>query len=180
LALRAHYPTVNDPIVLSHGRALLARDGRTAIVSADMRQPDAILEAQETRDLIDFSRPVGLLFIAVFHFVPSADHPRYVPGHADPGQIVAAFGDRAAPGSYVAITHNSSDKASPEDVAAAEEGYKAATAPMIVRTRNEIEKLFSGWRLLEPGVVPAWQWRSAPEESPRTDIIFGGVGVKQR
>jgi S-adenosyl methyltransferase len=169
----------NDPIVLSHGRALLAKDGGTAIVTADMREPGAILDAPETKGLIDFSQPVGLLFIAVFHFVAPAGHPRYVPGHADPGEIVAAFRDRVAPGSYVAVTHNSSEGASSEDVAAAQEGYKSATAPMIIRERSEIEALFNGWRLLPPGVVPAWQWHSSPDEAPRTGIILGGVGVKE-
>jgi hypothetical protein len=167
----------NDPIVLSHGRALLARDGATAIVTADMRAPETILDAPETRSLIDFSRPVGVLFVAVFHFVATADHPRYVQGHASPGEIMAVFRDRVAPGSYVAVTHVSSEEASPEVVAAAEEGYNSATAPMIVRRRSEIEALFGGWRLLPPGVVPAWQWHSGPHEAPRTGLILGGVGV---
>jgi S-adenosyl methyltransferase len=104
----------NDPIVLSHGRALLAEDGATAIVTADMREPDAILDAPQTKELIDFTRPVGILLVAVFHFVVSAGHPRYVPGLADPAGIVAAFRDRIAPGSYVAVTHNSSEEPRPQ------------------------------------------------------------------
>jgi hypothetical protein len=67
---------------------------------------------------------VAVLFVAVFHFVASKDHPRYVPGQAGPGEIVATFRDRVAPGSYVAVIHNSSDGASPTDVAAAEEGLE--------------------------------------------------------
>jgi S-adenosyl methyltransferase len=168
----------NDPIVLSHGRALLAKNGATAIATGDMREPGSVLDAPETKDLIDFTQPVGVLFIAVFHFVTSADHPRHVHGHASPGEIMAAFREFVAPGSYVAVTHLSSDRASPEDVAVAEEGYKSATAPMIVRSRSEIEALFNGWRLIAPGVTPAWQWHSGPDESPRTGIILGGVGVK--
>jgi hypothetical protein len=165
--------------VLSHGRALLAADGATAIVTADMREPGAILDAPQTGDLIDFTKPVAVLFVAVFHFVVSKDHPRYVPGLAGPGEIVAAFRDRVAPGSYVAVTHNSSDGASPTDVAAAEEGYKSATGPMVIRSRAEVEGLFEGWRLVPPGLVPAWQWHSGPDEAPRTGIILGGVGVKE-
>lgn len=167
----------NDPIVLSHGRALL-KNGATAIATADMREPGSVLDAPEIKDLIDFTQPVGLLFIAVFHFVTSAGHPRHVHGHASPAEIMTAFRERVAPGSYVAVTHNSSDRASPEDVAVAEEGYKSATAPMVVRSRSEIEALFNGWRLIPPGVTPAWQWHSGPDESPRTGIILGGVGVK--
>jgi hypothetical protein len=169
----------NDPIVLSHGRALLAADGATAIVTADMREPSAILDAPQTKDLIDFGQPVAVLFVAVFHFVVSAGHPRYVPGLADPGSIVAAFRDRVTPGSYVAVTHNSSEGASPADVAAAEAGYRSATAPMVIRSRSEVESLFDGWRLVPPGVVPAWQWHSDPDEEPRTGIILGGVGIKR-
>src|SRR5215469_6213985 len=48
----------NDPIVLSHGQALLAKNGNTAIVEADVRDPAAILSAPETGALIDFTRPV--------------------------------------------------------------------------------------------------------------------------
>ena len=168
----------NDPIVLSHGRALLARDGRTAIVSADMRDPGTILGAPETKDLIDFTQPVAVLFVAVFHLVPSPGHPRYVPGHADPGEIAAAFRDHAAPGSYVAVTHNCSDGASPDDVAVVEEGYRSATTPMVIRTRSEVAAQLDGWRLVPPGLVPAWQWHSGPDESPRTGLILGGVGIK--
>ncbi len=169
----------NDPIVLSHGRALLADNGATAIMPGDMREPDAILDAAPVRELIDFSQPVAVLFVAVFHFVVSAGHPRYVPGLADPGEIVAAFRDRVAPGSYLAVTHNSSDGASAADVAAAEDAYRSATAPMVIRSRAEVEALFAGWRLVPPGVVPACQWHSGPDEEPRTGIILGGVGVRE-
>lgn len=169
----------NDPIVLAHGRALLASDGATAIVTADMRQPDTILDAPETNGLIDFSQPVGVLFIAVFHFVTSAAHPRHVQGHASPGEIMTAFRDRVAPGSCAAVTHISSERAAPEDVAVVEEEYNSATAPMVVRRRSEVEALFSGWRLVPPGVVPAFRWHSGPHESPRTGGILGGVGVRE-
>lgn len=168
----------NDPIVLSHGRALLAKNGATTVVAADMRDPAAVLAAPEIRDLIDFTRPVAVLFIAVFHFVTSPGHPGHVPGHAGPDEIVAAFRDRVAPGSYVAITHNSSESATAEEVAAAEEGYQSSTAPMVVRTRPQIESLFGGWSIVPPGVTPAWQWRAGPAEEPRTGLILGGVGVK--
>ena len=168
-----------DPVAIAHSKTILAGRENAAIVNADLRDPERILGHPSTRRLIDFSQPVGLLFIAVFHFVVPAGHPRYVPGHAVPGEIVAAFGDRVAAGSYLAITNNCSDEASPEEVAAAEEGYKSSTAPMIVRSRGEIEAFFDGWRLVRPGVVPAWQWHSEPDESPRTQLMLGGIAVKQ-
>jgi hypothetical protein len=63
-------------------------------------------------------------------------------------------------------------------VAVVEEGYKSATTPMVIRSRNEVAAMLDGWRLVPPGLVPAWQWRSSPDESPRTGLILGGVGVK--
>lgn len=167
----------NDPIVLSHGRARLAKDGSTAILTADMREPGAIFDSAEIKSLIDFSQPVGVLFIAVLHFAASPGHPRYVPGHAEPAEIVAAFREHVAPGSHVALTHAVHGQ-SDENVAVAQDGYKSATAPLVIRRRSDIEALFGGWRLVPPGVVPAWQWRSGPEESPRTGIMLAGVGVK--
>jgi hypothetical protein len=167
----------NDPIVLSHGRARLAKDGSTAIVTADMREPDAVFGAPETKSLIDFGQPVGVLFIAVLHFAASPGHPRYVPGHADPGEIVAAFRDCVVPGSHIALTHGVHGQRE-GNVVVAQDGYKSATAPLVLRRPAEIETLFDGWRLVPPGVVPAWQWRSGPEESPRTGIMLAGVGVK--
>jgi hypothetical protein len=61
-----------------------------------------------------------------------------------------------------------------------EETYRSATAPMVIRSRSEVAALFEGWRLVPPGVGPAWQWHSDPEEAPRTGIILGGVGVKEK
>src|SRR4051812_15108987 len=84
-----------DPIVAVHGRALLAADN-TRIVTADMREPESVLDNPATRELIDFNEPVALLFVAVFHFMPPSD---------DPAGVVAAYRERQVPGSYVAIAH---------------------------------------------------------------------------
>jgi hypothetical protein len=71
----------SDPMVLAHGRALLARDAGTAIVTADFFDVDAVLNHRETRRLIDFSQPVGLIMSTILHHVP--DEMR-------PGEMVAA------------------------------------------------------------------------------------------
>ncbi len=168
----------NDPIVFSHGQALLATNGDTAVITADMRRPGEILDHPDTRALIDFSRPVAVLFVAVFHFVPSPGHPRYRDGDADPGAIVAAFRDRLVPGSYAAISHLTREGPSAENVALTEEVYSSASAPMIVRTREEVGAQLRGWRLVPPGLVRPWQWRSGPNEAPCTKSLWAVVGVK--
>lgn len=169
----------NDPIVLSHGQALLAKDGKTAIVEADVRDPAAILGAPETRTLIDFTRPVGILLVAVLHFVTSPGHPRHVPGNPVPGEIVAAFRDHVVPGSSLVITHITTDGADPEQIAGLEGLYVGATSPVLFRSRQEIAALFTGWNLIPPGVVHPWQWPVEDTVSPRTTVVAGGVAVKE-
>ncbi|MCZ9336921.1 SAM-dependent methyltransferase, partial [Streptomyces sp. TRM76130] len=63
----------NDPMVLVHGRALLDQNERTAVIHADMRATDEIFAHPDTQRLIDFSKPVGVLFNSVFHCIPDSD-----------------------------------------------------------------------------------------------------------
>jgi hypothetical protein len=168
----------NDPIVLSHGQALLAKDGNTAIVEADIRDTAAILDARETRNLIDFAQPVALLLVAVLHFIPSPGYPRYVPGDITPGEIAAGFLDRVAPESCLVISHATRHGADMEMVAGVEELYTEATSPLLFRTHDEIAELFTGWRVLPPGVVRPWQWPTEDTASPRGVYQLAGIAVK--
>jgi hypothetical protein len=166
----------NDPIVLAHGRALLARNGATTVIAADMRDPASILDAPETKALIDFSRPVAVLVLAAFHFVPSAGHPRYREGDADPAGIMAAFRERLAPGSYAAVTHLSSHGVHAEAAQVTGDVYEKSTAPLIYRDYAQVAALFDGWELVPPRIVNAWKWRALPTEYPRSERIWAGVG----
>jgi SAM-dependent methyltransferase len=168
----------NDPIVLSHGQALLAKDGNTAIVKADVRDPAAILAAPEAGTLIDFTKPVAVLLVAVLHFITAPGHPRHVPGDTAPGEVVTAFRDRVAPGSCLVISHATLDGADAGLVAGMEGLYGGATSPLIFRSREEIQKLFTGWQLLQPGVVRPWQWPTEDSASPRGRHMLAGVAVK--
>jgi hypothetical protein len=168
----------NDPIVISHGQALLTENGKTAIVAADVRDPDSVLNANETRALIDFEKPVAVLFVALLHFLPDPGHPRHVPGDPSPGEIVAAFRDRVAPGSYSVMTNASVEGVSAEDRALVEGLYERSTSPAVFRSSEEIAKLFTGWRLIPPGIVRTWAWPVEDSVSPHTDLFYGGVGVK--
>jgi hypothetical protein len=169
----------NDPIVLSHGQALLAKNGNTAIVSGDVRDPAGILGAPETGALINFSQPVAILFVALFHFITEAGHARHVPGDPSPAEIVAAFRDRAAPGSGLVMTHGTFDGVTPDERALIEGLYEGATSPAVFRSREEIAALFTGWSLVPPGVARPWAWPAEDSVSPRTSILFGGVGIKE-
>jgi S-adenosyl methyltransferase len=159
----------SDPIVLTHGRALLARDGTTAIVEADVRRPEVILNHPEVRQLIDFDRPVGLLFFAILH---------HLNDHEDPASLAARFIGGLPAGSHLAISHFHNPGAEhpqvAEQAAASEKLFNEHFGTGRWRTREEILAFFDGLELLEPGLVPLPLWRPYPEIAAR---LGSGVGM---
>jgi len=157
----------NDPIVLAHGRALLADSPGVEVITADLREPETILGHPVVADLIDPARPVGLLLFAVLHFVPDSEDPR---------ALLGAYFSRLAPGSFVALSHVTMDGFPPETIAQATSVYERATSPMVPRSYAQIADLLDGVDLVEPGLVRTWQWRPEPEDSLRTDATYAAVG----
>jgi len=156
----------NDPIVLAHGRSLLASSPGTTVITADMRQPQTILSDPDLRELIDFSRPVAVLFVAVLHFIKDSE---------DPAGLIRSFRDVMAPGSYLVLSHLTSDGPPPDAVARTVEAYKNATSPMVFRTRDQIAGFFDGFTLQPPGLVRPRQWHPGPADAMPTDSLFAGV-----
>jgi hypothetical protein len=157
----------NDPIVNVHANALLTGRGTTGIVLADLRDPAAILSHPTTRRLIDFSEPVALLLIAILHFVRDDENP---------AGIVAALRDALPPGSYLALSHVTRDFRS-RAAADAMGVYNSATSSVTLRSHNQIAAFFSGWNLVEPGLVQAPVWRPDGDLPGNLDKlwIYGGV-----
>jgi SAM-dependent methyltransferase len=169
----------NDAHVLARSRTILRSAPDTAVVAADIRDPASVLDHPDTNALIDFARPVAVLVIAVLHYVASPGHPRYREGDADPAAIMAAVRDRVAPGSHVAYSGLTQDGPPAHAVTRIEEIYDHTTAPLIVRTREQVTALFGGWHITPPGVVRPWRWRPGPGESPHTDTMWAAVAVKE-
>src|SRR5712691_744083 len=140
----------NDPVVMAHARALLTSTaaGACDYIQADVRDSGTILAGAAVT--LDLTKPVGVLLLAVLHFVPDSD---------DPAGVVATLAGGLAPGSSIAISHLTADLA-PEQVGAAAQAYNAL-APVAVtpRTHAQVSGLFGGLPLLAPGVVPACEWR---------------------
>jgi SAM-dependent methyltransferase len=119
----------NDPIVLAYGRSLLADSPNTAVLTADMREPDKIIANPDLRALIDLSRPAAVLFVvAVLHFITDSENP---------AGIVDAFRDVLAPGSYLVLSHLTTDGPPAAAVARTAEVYAGATSPMVFRSRPD-------------------------------------------
>jgi hypothetical protein len=163
----------NDPMVLAHSRALKTGGG-TAVIQADMRDPDSILSHQDTRRLIDFSQPLAILFVAVLHFVADADADA-----DDPHAIVARFTDSAAPGSHLVVSHVTTDP-SPQTAARVASVYASTINQAAPRTHASILAFFDNLCLIEPGLLPVSQWRPdrpVPED-PGKGWMLGGIGRK--
>ncbi|MYS85602.1 SAM-dependent methyltransferase [Embleya scabrispora] len=159
-----------DPIVLAHGRALLAENDRTTVVTADLREPAEILNHPDVRALIDFDQPVGLMLVGVVHHLNDDEGPE---------QIVEAYKKALPPGSFLFLTHFC---ASSPDAVALEKALLTDLGSGRFRTIEEISAYFDGLELVAPGVVFLPQWQpEEPVEEPLTvgqKLMAGGIAKK--
>jgi len=162
----------NDPLVLAHARALLTSNpaGATAYLDADLQDTETILE--EAARTLDFTRPVGIMLLAILHYVPDLAEAR---------RIVARLLAAVPAGSFLVISHAGTDLR-PEEVAAFEKSLNAhlpAERQHVARPRDLVTSFFDGLDLVEPGVVRVSDWRpDSPEESATPTILWGGVAHK--
>ncbi|MFD0691695.1 SAM-dependent methyltransferase [Actinomadura fibrosa] len=158
-----------DPVCVVHYQALLhAVPGATA-VRGDVRRPAGILGAPEVTALIDFGRPIGVLMTAVLDLVLDED---------DPHASVAAFRDAMAPGSHLAICDFAEEGLTPEERAVRDRMIAENGVVVTFRPRARLEAFFDGLELLEPGLVPAPEWRPDRPHEPATGWLLAGVGRK--
>jgi hypothetical protein len=161
----------NDPVVAIHAATLLPviSEGATSFIAADVRDPDTILiQAQRT---LDFSQPVAIMLLGILQLIPDAD---------DPWAIVARLGQPAVPGSYLVISHPA------RDIPGAEQGGLAEglSAPMpnglMLRSGAEVQRMFSGFTLVPPGLVPLDRWHPELGDTGTglRSTAHGGVGRK--
>ncbi|GAA3784910.1 SAM-dependent methyltransferase [Streptomyces phyllanthi] len=160
----------NDPIVLTHAHALLTSspEGATAYVEADVHDPDTILErAAET---LDFSRPVALTLLGVLNFIIDTEQAR---------DVLHRLLDGVPSGSYLVISHPTTEVDGEAMKEAVRYWNSQGSAPMTLRTREELVGFFDGLDMLEPGVVSCSRWRPVIPESEIVDVTqFCGVAIK--
>jgi S-adenosyl methyltransferase len=168
-----------DPIVEMESARLLAADASTTVITADMRDPDTVLGNPDLRALIDFDQPVGVLMTAVLHFVSDG---------SDPAGLIARYMEPFPPGSYLAMSHITSDKLPPRSVRAIHELYEHANERLYLRTKQEIERFFDGLDIeppyegAKPGVTYTGQWGAeAPElaDSDGSRWSYGAVARRR-
>jgi S-adenosyl methyltransferase len=160
----------NDPVVLAHARALLTSpDGGTDYIDADFREIDRIL-ASASRTL-DFSRPVAIMLIALLHLIDD---------DADPHGIVAKLLAAVPSGSYLVISHLSSDIAAAARAQATERLRQLMHEKQTLRSREEVAAFFTGLDMVEPGLVRIPEWRPYNEaDAQKPSALWGGVARKR-
>ena len=161
----------NDPVVLAQGRIHVEHIPGVSLIEGDLRRPDEILNNQELRDLIDLAEPVALCMTLVLHFIPDED---------DPYAIVARLRDALCPESYLVVSHVTRENRDQDALGQITETYDHATAPLVMRTRDEIGRFFNGFAFAEPGLVFLSQWRPSTEYyvGGGTRWAYAGVGRK--
>jgi hypothetical protein len=163
----------NEAIVTS--QQMLEAEPRATAIFGDLRDPEAIFADPEVRHLIDFSQPIGLLTVAVLHFVGPQDNPR---------ALMRRYRDDLPPGSYLGISHATVDEVTPEvrgQLRELEAKYGSTADPVTIRTKAEFTEFFEGWNLVDPGVVHAADWRPTEQvgtDSPARPSLWAAVGRK--
>lgn len=148
----------NDPVVLAHAQALLVSspEGATSYIEADARDADAILGHAGT--MLDFSRPVAITMLGILPFIGDDDE-----AHAIVARLLAAV----PAGSYLTITHSTSEISGERVIEAVRQWNQVAPTPYTLRSPAQIATFFDGLTLIEPGLVPCPRWRPGPGEAGR-------------
>jgi S-adenosyl methyltransferase len=148
-----------EPVAVAHAREMIAGTDGVSVTRADMRDPEHVLDAPGVREVLDLTRPVALLTVAVLHFVPDRELPA----------ILARYRGALATGSAHVMTHGSADHDDRELAArtrAIQDGYRGSATEVVLRTRDQIHELLGGGELVAPGMVDIVDWPTPSGERP--------------
>jgi hypothetical protein len=160
----------NDPVVLSHAKALLKStpQGACAYIDADLRDPEKILAA--AADTLDFGQPVAVMLLAVLQV--AADD-------AEASAVVRQLMGACASGSFMTISHPASDIDAEQMAEMAQRLNQSVAEPSTHRDRAGVARLFEGFELVEPGLIRVAEWRPDTElEAASPAALWGGVARK--
>jgi hypothetical protein len=159
-----------DPVASAYGSAILAHDSvqGAVMVRADMADLPRILHHPDTHRLLDLTRPVGVLMVAVLHFLMD---------DTATAELVSAYREHTVPGSYLAISHMTGDD--DPHIRDVQRLYQHTSMPFRTRTPDQITALFHGYELVPPGVVGVSDWHPDPGPDPNRatrDAFLGALG----
>ena len=158
-----------DPVAVTHSELRLVDNPGAVAIRADARDPDGVLNHPDTRALIDFDEPVGLLMVALLHFLADDDLDC----------VIKNYRDALAPGSMFALSHLTDDVHT-ERVRALAELCRRHANPITTRSRDEIARLLGPFELVPPGLEWAVAWRPEFPENvgphPESCALYAAVG----
>jgi SAM-dependent methyltransferase len=162
----------NEAIAVAHSEIVLDGNDLAEMVNADGERPEEVIDHPVTQELLDFGKPVMVFLAAFVHFIPDS---------RDPAGLIAQYRDALAPGSYLALSSDTSDLAD-DEMTRAVALYENTTRPLFLRSGDELRALMDGFEIVEPGVVFTPEWRpDNPEDvgsDPERASILAVVGRK--
>jgi hypothetical protein len=166
----------NDPLVLSHARALLTSDplGRTAYIEADLRDTAGILTHRDLVATLDLTQPVAVMLVAVLHFLHDDD---------EAAAAVREIMQAVPSGSYLVLSHATADLLPATTAETLAGGQVKGSSSFAGRTRDQVVRFFTdnGLEIIEPGLIVASEWRPEPHTTPppaEQVSVYGAVGRK--
>jgi hypothetical protein len=147
---------------------MLRGNDNAVVIDADLTQPERVLDSPEVHQFIDFSEPVGLLMVAIFHFISDEKKPL---------DILEKYRSVLAAGSYLALSHLTADQM-PAESAAVVEAMRNSRDPMFFRSYPEVVSMFAGFELVPPGVVAASHWHGDQGDTSDQEGVYVGLGRK--
>ncbi|NEB74653.1 SAM-dependent methyltransferase [Streptomyces sp. SID14478] len=145
----------NDPMVLTHARALLTSSpqGATHYIDSDLRDPQRIVE--RASELLDFERPIAVILLNILGHVEDTD---------EAVSIVRSLVDALPTGSYL-VTADGTNVITGAAFERAISIWNEVGRPTYhLRSPEQIAHFHEGLELLEPGVVSCSRWR--PQKNP--------------
>ena len=158
-----------DPVAIAHARALLTDITGVEAILADLRQPESVLTHPLVRDTLDLTAPIAVLMNAVMHFIPDTEHP---------DEIVRAYTEPAAPGSFIAISHGTHNPTQRREVDTLVNDYQRSTGvSLIARDAEQLGAWLTGLDIQPPGIVTIDQWHP-DTENPHYVALLGVLARK--
>ena len=164
-----------DAVAVTHSNAILADNDLASAIQADARNASGILSDPTVRSLIDFNEPVGVLMLAVLHFIVEED---------DLMDALRTYREAMCPGSYLAISHPTAEGKTRKQIEAGVVVSSRHQVDTKLRDSALVAEMFEGFEILEPGVVftPAWRPDSPDDyfhDEPDRSATVTAVGVKR-
>lgn len=155
-----------EHVAVAHAQLLLEGNDNAEMVHADITTPNVVLNDPAVRALLDFDQPIGVLAVTIGHYI--LDNPE---------GVFAAYRDAVVPGSYLGLSHITSDHI---DMSLVTSAMARTQNAVRTRSKDEIARLFGDWELVEPGLVTTSRWRPDRLDSTEGgDALWVGVARKR-